>query len=407
MNVRFKLLRIKHWQTIPYSFSLMLFAIAVPFYPFFSQFFSLNRSLLFLFSAGLMTGVLLLTLSLERKSAQFPPTMLLPTILFFIMGLIAAIRGFPLGATNYFVGPIMAAIIFSAFPQGYRIYIVVSLGINLVVAAYEHLTGHYFFISMNNGGGILLNETLFSGLTGIFRAKGLFHGPLSLGAFAITTALIFRKNPVMLSASLVLATLAASRSAMVIIAIMILTLFWPMIIKLKIRQIILPVLVLLISITYVFTFVADANFIARLEQLVNWSGGANAARLYYWMAGINLYFNNFDFFNIFFGYPGASVLAFANSSENDFIQILLDTGLIGFSVTIFYILYSWLSSLSVGRVDFIAVLCVLVSMFFFPLTYQLFSNITVWFFLMSIMQTQYEKLKKSRLTASHLGRSHA
>ena len=97
-----------------------------------------------------------------------------------------------------YISIIIAFFAHSFFRESFKKIFVLLLIFNLFLSFYEYFVGQYIFdsylINELTGNSLILDEIFSGGLIKVFRSKGMFYGPLSLGSFAIATCMLFPKN---------------------------------------------------------------------------------------------------------------------------------------------------------------------------------------------------------------------
>lgn len=204
----------------------------------------------------------------------------------------------------------------------------------LFLALYEFITKTYIFVVYRETewGLLPLDPKFYGGLSKIFRAKGLFEGPLALSQFAIALAFIFRSNLRLLIVAVMLSILANGRLGMVITGVLFVLYFFNkynvsswLRNKKFLRIIVISILILCISIFYFF----DEKSIERISNMLKFEDSGNTARLYYWEKAITTFFD-YNFLNSLFGNSGYFRNLIGNSAENGWLMLLLDNGILGF-----------------------------------------------------------------------------
>jgi len=219
-----------------------------------------------------------------------------------------------------------------------------TLYISVLIAFGETVTGKYLYVVeiVVNGQTFTLNEKLFSGGLDIFRAKGIFEGPLTFAQFTVFMALMFFKSRMVILIAFLGALMTSSRMAIfVIISISMFQYFYFSIkynsgynqIRSTLRATVIILLVILLIV--IFLTFSGGDFSGRLAQTFDGSGSAsNNLRYYFWLMAINT-FLDYEIMNVFFGNNGYYRGVFSNNAESGWLTLLVDNGVIGL---LFYLL---------------------------------------------------------------------
>lgn len=276
-------------------------------------------------------GVFLLII--EAWSAQRTLPAPLFVVGFVFLGLICLEFLADRGVSSYLLSAsigIIVAFSHSADFAKYSLFLLLCLTVVLqIIETFRH--AYIFTISYES---IQLDERLFSGIRGVFRAKGIFYGPLTAGYFALAVAIIWRGNYLVLSLSFLSAYLAQARFVLIILLV---GLVFIGLRKLNFQK---KIVILTISIFMLFFIISITEQIALLNflQAFDLADSRNIGRFYYWQLGLQL-FGTQDIVDQFIGVPGATREVFNNSSENDYIQALNEVGLIGLIALLFASFY--------------------------------------------------------------------
>ncbi|WP_225035911.1 O-antigen ligase family protein [Winogradskyella sp. SM1960] len=219
----------------------------------------------------------------------------------------------------------------------------------LILAIYEFITKSYLFVVFRpTEWGILpLDPKFYGGHSQIFRAKGLFEGPLALSQFAIGLAFLFRSNLKILVVAVLLTILANGRLGMVITGVMFILYFvskYDLVSIIKSKKFIRLFFLSLVLIISAAVYLIDEKSIERISNSFSFEDNSNTARLYYWEEAINI-FGDYNIFNILLGNSGYFREVTGNSAENGWLMLLLDNGILGLLFYIFPLLIVSLLSL--------------------------------------------------------------
>ena len=220
----------------------------------------------------------------------------------------------------------------------FEILLKYTLIISVMIAFGEIIAGKYLYVvSVSvNGQLFTLDEKLFSGSMSIFRAKGLFEGPLTFAQFCVFTSLIFFNDRKLLLIAFIGALTTSSRMAIfVTFAIFLFQLYFHAYngtnSKYKAYKLFFIFVFIAINIISfsVFLYLSDSDFSQRLAQTFDFSGSAsNSLRMYFWKSSLNVY-AQYDFFHLIFGNNGYFREQFDNNAESGWLTLLVDNGLLG------------------------------------------------------------------------------
>ena len=234
---------------------------------------------------------------------------------------------------NVYITLITTIVVISGFDY-FKKYVLWIFYLVIVIAIGETLFKDYLFILYRDTpwGFKPLDPVLFGGFSGIFRAKGLFEGPLALGQFSVGIALLFRKNIKIILLCIFGAILAASRLGMVIgsgILIVHLLEYYNILKFFLKKQFVFGIIVVITLTLFILPFLLNASSIERLLDSFSFGDSSNSARLYYWTKAIEI-FSSYDWIHIIFGNSGYYRHIIGNSAENGWLMLLLNNGLLGF-----------------------------------------------------------------------------
>jgi len=325
---------------------------------------------------SLFLGAMLLALVTKVKISQF--TAIIISISFVLL-LITTLKSGSFSFSNYFLAPILAyLVVVSNRTLLLRLFIFHFI-LSLLVQAYEISIGEYLFFSLDEN-GLALDADLFSGANDVFRAKGLFQGPLGSVAFYILIGMVFR-TPKYRLLCLLGAVMAQGRLGIMLIGLMNIQAIFEKFGRLgKMAAIIVSIFVIVSLFGYFLAALADSFFLMAFDL----ESSGNIARMYYWKANIEL-FLEYDMISILFGDLGL-VNKLIGASESDFLRILLDCGLFGllFYVFVLVTLYRAMrrNSEKYSNLEF-AIL--VVAMAIFPFIQSLSSTLLFWVFYWVLM----------------------
>lgn len=225
----------------------------------------------------------------------------------------------------------------SAFFEKILLYILI---LSIFIALFEYTTGEYLYVVKTNVNGVdfEIDEKLLSGGSNIFRAKGLFEGPLTFAQFLVFMALIFFRSKFILLLCIFGAFLTASRmSIFVIICVNLIHYVFSTFSygSGKVSKKYLTVFFMIVLTTpYLMLTVLSffgTDFIDRLYEGITFAGGSNSARLFFWVSGIE-FFLLYDPLDMLLGSNGSYRAIYNNNAESGWITLLVDNGILGFLI---------------------------------------------------------------------------
>lgn len=253
--------------------------------------------------------------------------------------------------SNYYLCILTALVIYRL---DYRLFLkaaIVLLAANVMIQCWEYWSQQYIYTYVTRDGQEL-TESLMSGATNLFRAKGIFPSPKTAGDFGIGIALLSPNSFTALALAFVAATLANDRLTIFSVAAMVvLNLHAQMRPKPKgrkrvprspIRQryllVALAFVVLLSGFTYWF-YSQDPYALDRLLQSWDADNSQNISRTGFWLDGISFY-SQYDFMHKLLGNLGSWTQQTSfGSAESDWLTLLMDTGILGCSIYALSFLY--------------------------------------------------------------------
>jgi hypothetical protein len=242
-----------------------------------------------------------------------------------------------------------------------RYGLIFIIAIQFAMLSYEVLTKKYIYTIITRG--VILDEVQLGGTAGVFRAKGLFEGPLTAASFTVFASFWLTMHPLLLGLLVASAVVIAGRGPIMFFGIYISLLFF---LSRGFREVYRKKM--LITLMVCFAALAASTFVdplalERLATVFTLDTSADAARLRYWQLGIDLFAYGYESLEIFFGSPKRSYVEFGNSSESAIIQMLLDYGIFGFVFLLSVLMYCLLSSHVVleHKLFFMSVVLVLAS----------------------------------------------
>lgn len=359
--------------------------IAFYLYLFLEAKYGIHNSRYFFLSLGYFTIILKILLSgklfIEKK-----------IFCYYSLSIILYLFSFPFWLIkldiNIYLSSITAILIISYFDYFVK-FLKIFILITLLLAAYEFFIKEYLFVVMRetNFGFRALNEELFGGTWGIFRAKVFFEGPLALSQFVIGAAFLLRKNVRFLVVLFLISIFANGRLGMIISALILLLYFIEkykiVSFLLKPRILLLVLLGLLILLFSLFNLL-DKTSLTRLNEAFDISNKGNNARIDFWINGFKTWIN-YDIIHLIFGNNGYFESIYKNNAENGWITLLMNNGIIGFSFYFFPLLAILINSIKNLSFDFSYIVLLFFCMFIQTFHLGASANLFYWLIIFSFL----------------------
>jgi hypothetical protein len=291
-------------------------------------------------------------------------------LLIFILGIIYLLRiiFFGFNLVPYLLGPVIVFFTPNDWLAKHKKILIIIALVNIFLMMFESYTGNYIY-ELTVSDGTILNSKLFGGNIGVFRAKGIFPGPLSAVAFAYCLGLAYSFNKLSSILIIIIGLLSLGRLS---IFIGLFFFFY------NSRNSKLFGFLVAITVVIVFNQFSE-NIISFISSALDIEDSNNLSRFYHWGIALNFIYN----FGIHEFLLGSSLLVQNSSSfESDWIRIFYSTGVFGIIAYIYMIFM-----IKVDSSLIIAVTIALI-MFIFPFVQSL--SITVLFSLL-IKQSFYDK----------------
>ncbi len=260
----------------------------------------------------------------------------LPTLLLTAPVLVAHVfiligLGASLASTAHIYAPLVAVALCVSSLTSIRRLLFATMAVTLAMQFYEIAAGHFVYDFLVEEEGIRLDAKAFGAGFGLFRAKGIFAGPTLTASAAIICVLIHGRSAVITTVCMLVCILSGSRSTLLFLIGLVATQF--VIGKLRDRMTMAAAIVVMaITISLaVFFDVLSSVTTDRLFSMFDDKDTSNQARFYYWAAALDLYLNDYSLAATLFGDPRATYRYLGNSAENEFLQVLLDAGILGFT----------------------------------------------------------------------------
>ena len=247
------------------------------------------------------------------------------TILILVLGLIYLFKAL-LGGFNlipYLLGPIIVFFIPADWLTKHKKILIIIALVNIVLMIYEVYTGNYIYELIGADGNVL-DSKLFGGYDKIFRAKGIFAGPLSAVAFAYCVGLVYNFNKPTSIIIIIIGLLSLGRLSIFIG----LFFFFYNSRNSKFIGFLVAITIVIVLNYYSGTII---NFIT---SALDFKSSNNLSRFYHWGVALNL-ISDFSLLEFLTG--STSLVERSTSFESDLIRILYSTGVFGLIAYIYMI----------------------------------------------------------------------
>jgi hypothetical protein len=330
---------------------------------------------------GLFIGAVELFL-LGGGNIARPNTTKLTVLILFSLAWVLTLTGKGVAnMSSYYIAIPCALIITSLNPNFFFRIILVHLALTLAIEIIEYFSGEYLFIYQAND-GTELDESLFGGSLDIFRAKGMFQGPLSAVAFALWVAFLTRGSTFLAAVLFLCAFFASGRLGMLIsIVILAKRFFGKGGNKFSRSQ---PWVLLMLLVAGTLLAFSDENRLLFMSSALDVGNDQNISRIYFWITSLS-YYLSYGPIDLMLGNYGF-ILQQESGTENDFLRLLLDCGIAGF------VIYSGaISALIIRSIkikdseDLLISVLVVVLMNIFPFIQSLSSALLFWIYFFSRM----------------------
>lgn len=249
---------------------------------------------------------------------------------------------------NMYIGFFLACTVYFLDEKFYHKILIGTFFLQLLLQFYEYFSVSYLYEAIVTAFGYEFEITLENAY--LLRTKGLFEGPLTASAFAIYVAYIFRYNPLIISLTLVSTILANTRTGMITTTLVLSGYVFFNLKIFNLKNLKIPktlIYTLFLAILFVFYFfvlpmVLSEASLLRLQDVANFENESNFKRVLYWNWGWN-FFKDYNFINFLFGCSQCFGMEYVNSAESDWIMLLLELGVLGFTIyalPIIFILYN-------------------------------------------------------------------
>lgn len=322
---------------------------------------------------GLLIGVLALVLRLPSARPISKSGWLIMTAFSVIWMFTLVTRGV-VNISSYYIAIPCAFVIVNLNPRRFIQILMVHLLITLLIAGFEYFSGQYFFIYQADD-GTELDETLFGGGLEIFRAKGMFQGPLSAVAFALWMAFLIRGSVLAGAVLFLCAFFASGRLGMLTSTLLI----GLRLLKGGASSLLqmLPLLLSMIVIVVLLFSFSDENRLLFITSALDVENDQNVSRVYFWLTSLG-YYLSYGPLDLLFGNYGF-ILKQEGGTENDFLRLLLDCGFVGFSLYVFAIVALMIQAIRRrDREDLLIAVLIIGLMNIFPFIQSLSSALLFW-----------------------------
>jgi len=270
-----------------------------------------------------------------------------------ILVLIGAIIGYGqvssnLSSVSFYVPIVLGVFICRSFDSFFNVAKVFFI-INLIAMLYEFYTFSFLFEP----------EVDLPHFVG--RAKGLLAYSKEAANFVILFSIVFVKKLGMkwYLPIIAFAFLTGSRLAILICcAVIMFEIVYPMLFGVEKKTVVRNLSVFLlfvILIIYYLSLEQSSLIVSRLYESFNTEHSSNSERIYFWVEHLNVY-DQFAILQLIFGYPGASVKFVGNGAESAWINLIVDGGMVAFSVYSFSMLMIFFMVTNKVRVLFMLLL---------------------------------------------------
>lgn len=286
--------------------------------------------------------------------------------------------------SSYYVAIPCAFIVVNLNPNLFIRIIVAHLILTLLIEGVEYFTDQYLFIYKADD-GTELNESLFGGSLGVFRAKGMFQGPLSAVAFALWVAFLIRKNPIVVALLFLVAFFASGRLGMLTSVVLMCFRFMANGIRSLGKT--LPLVFFLLVSASLLIAMSDENRLFFIFNALDFGSDQNISRIYFWGTALDYYFG-YDLINLLFGDYGF-IFQQEGATENDFLRLLLDCGIAGFLIYVVAIFALMIKSFRNKNLEgFLISILIIVLMNLFPFVQSLSSALLFWVYFFLTIDSQ-------------------
>lgn len=298
---------------------------------------------------------------------------------------------------NIYLSTITAIIVISDYDYFLKI---MSWFITLTffLAVYEFLTKEYLFVVSRDTifGHRPLDEAFFGGVANIFRAKVYFEGPLALSQFAIGAALLFRKNLKILILITLIAVFANGRLGMVVCGFILALYFidkYSLLSLIRKPKIVLILMIVGVSTLLILPSLLDQASLDRLKEAFNTSNQGNLDRIQFWIYGFNMLLQT-DIIHFIFGNNGYYESIYLNNTENGWLSLLVNNGLIGFLYYFIPVILMIINAIKNNKINLLYIIVLLFCMFVQTFHLGASANLFYWLIIYSFLHEKHSSQYK-------------
>lgn len=338
-------------------------------------------------AAGLVLGLGARVIS--RSGSSRIPTLVMGA---FVASWILALAGQGrVNISSYYIAIPCAFVVIHANPRLLIKLLIIHLALTLVIQAGEYASGKYLFI-YRAVDGTELNESLFGGGLDVFRAKGLFQGPLSAVAFALWMAFFFRGNVVAAAVLFFCAFFASGRLGMLTSSLLIIARLLRGMQRTGSLLRLMPLVVgLAIAVGSLLAY-SDADRLLFISSAIDIGNDQNISRIYFWQTSLAHFFT-YSPQEMLVGNYGF-ILRKEGGTENDFLRLLLDCGLVGLLIYVGAIVALLRAAVRRrDREDLLVAILIIVLMNVFPFVQSLSSALLFWVYFFATMRRRAQSTR--------------
>jgi hypothetical protein len=230
-----------------------------------------------------------------------------------------------------YVGIFIFLVIYESDWKKVFFFLKILLILNCIISGFEYFNREYLFDTIIDNSMLSTEINSYQmNLYSIFRAKGLYAGPLTLAQTSALMAIIFRKNYFLVLIALLSSYFAGTRTGMGVSFSMLIIGVW------ENGKSFYPIFYIPLIVICVFSILliwgADSQIERLAESFDFEESSSNLARIYFWTNGINLLLS-YDIIHLLFGNNGLFMHKYQNNPESGWLSLFLDNGILGF---IFY-----------------------------------------------------------------------
>jgi len=336
-----------------------------------------------LLAIGMVLGFASITMSrrlLAHGAGRYSMPLLAGWLMIWILTLAATGN---VNYSSYYVAIPCAIIVVNTRPRFFIKVLLIHLALTLLIQSGEYFGGQYLFI-YEASDGTVLDEILFGGGLGIFRAKGLFQGPLSAVAFALWIAFLLRGSVFSVAALFVCAFFASGRLGMLTATLLMLVRLLGNGRSSNGMATKIPLLAGLAVVVGLLFAYSDENRLFFILNALDIGNDQNVSRTTFWLTSLTHYLSYSPLEQLLGNYGFIQLKE--GGTENDFLRLLLDCGLLGFLIYFCAIAVLLVRALRRrDREDLAITVLIVVLMNIFPFIQSLSSGLLFWVYFFSTM----------------------